>query len=66
MTIKFKIKFDKEFQDYYFQPFKGVDDYVWIHDILESNKGLVAITEYGDILIKEIDWKNMFVIAQYR
>lgn len=61
--ISFKIKFDDEFQDYYFTPFKN-GDYVWINDILEDDKGkLVAITEYGYFDVEKIDWDNMKVIV---
>lgn len=57
--LSFKIKFDKEFKDYYFTPFKNDRDYyVWVNDILETNKGLYAITEYGDIKVGKIDWEN--------
>lgn len=65
-TFRFKIRYDEEFQDYYFKPFKNREEYVWINDILESNKGLLAITEYGDIPVKEIDWKNMLVICEVK
>ena len=65
-TFKFKIRYDEEFQDYYFKPFKNREEYVWINDILETNKGLYAITEYGDIPVKEIDWKNMLVICEVK
>ena len=65
-TFRFKIRFDEEFQDYYFRPFKNREEYVWIDDILETNKGLLAITEYGDIPVKEIDWKNMLVICEVK
>lgn len=65
-TFRFKIRFDEEFQDYYFKPFKNREEYVWINDIMESNKGLLAITEYGDIPVKEIDWKNMLVICEVK
>lgn len=63
--LKFKIKFDEEFQDYYFTPFKNDRNYyVWINDIFETNKGLYAITDdYGDLQIKKIDWENMQVIV---
>ena len=60
----FKIKFDEEFQDYYFTPFKDRNYYVWINDILESDKGLLAITEFGDIPVTKIDWNNMKVLIQ--
>ena len=65
-TFRFKIRFDEEFQDYYFKPFKNREEYVWINDIFETNKGLLAITEYGDISVKEIDWKNMLVICEVK
>ena len=65
-TFRFKIRFDEEFQDYYFKPFKKREEYVWINDIMETNKGLLAITEYGDIPVKEIDWKNMLVICEVK
>lgn len=63
-TFRFKIRFDEEFQDYYFKPFKNREEYIWINDILKTNKGLLAITEYGVIPVKEIDWKNMLVICE--
>ena len=65
-TFRFKIRFDEEFQDYYFKPFKNREEYVWINDIMETNKGLLAITEYGDIPVKKIDWKNMLVICEVK
>ena len=65
-TFRFKIRFDEEFQDYYFKPFKNREEYVWINDIFETNKGLLDITEYGDIPVKEIDWKNMLVICEVK
>ena len=65
-TFRFKIRFDEEFQDYYFRPFKNREEYIWINDIMETNKGLLAITEYGDIPVKEIDWKNMLVICELK
>lgn len=65
-TFRFKIRFDEEFQDYYFKPFKNRDEYVWINDIMETNKGLYAITEYGDIPVKEVDWEKMLVICEVK
>lgn len=65
-TFRFKIRFDEEFQDYYFKPFKNRDEYVWINDIMETNKGLYAITEYGDIPVKEVDWNKMLVICEVK
>lgn len=65
-TFRFKIRYDEEFQDYYFKPFKNREEYVWINYIFETNKGLLAITEYGDIPVKEIDWKNMLVICEVK
>lgn len=65
-TLKFKIKFDEEFKDYYFTPFKNREEYVWINDIMETNKGLMAITEFGDIPVKKIDWENMLVICEVK
>ena len=65
-TFRFKIRYDEEFQDYYFKPFKNREEYVWINDIFETNKGLLSITEYGDIPVKEIDWKNMLVICEVK
>ena len=63
--ISFKIKFDEEFKDYYITPFKDCDDYVWINDIMEDNKGrLVMVTEYGYYYVKEINWKDMKVICE--
>ena len=35
-TFRFKIRFDEEFQDYYFKPFKNREEYVWINDIMET------------------------------
>lgn len=62
--ISFKIKLDEEFQDYYIQPFKGSDEYVWINDIIENNRGkLVMVTEYGFYDVEKIDWENMKVIC---
>lgn len=63
-TFRFKIRFDEEFQDYYFKPFKNREEYVWINDIMETNKGLYAITEYGGIPVKEVDWEKMLVICE--
>lgn len=65
-TFRFKIRYDEEFQDYYFKPFKNREEYVWINNIIETNKGLLAITKYGDIPVKEIDWKNMLVICEVK
>lgn len=61
--LSFKIKFDEEFKDYYFTPFKNDRDYyVWINDIFETSDGLYAITDdYGDIKVDKIDWDNMKV-----
>lgn len=54
--LEFKIKYDEEFQDYYFTPFKDRDYYVWISDIFESNVGLIAITDdHGEISVEKID-----------
>lgn len=62
--ISFKIKFDEEFQDYFIQPFKDCDDYVWLNDIMEDNRGnLVMISEYGYYNVEKIDWENMKVIC---
>ena len=61
--ISFKIKFDDEFKDYYIQPFKDCDDYVWINDIMESNKGLVMITEFGYYPVEKIDWKSKDTVS---
>ena len=41
-------------------------NYVWINDIMETDKGLYAITERGDIPVKEIDWNNMLVICEVK
>lgn len=61
--LEFKIKYDEEFQDYYFTPFKDREYYVWISDIFESNVGLIAITDdHGEISVEKIDWKNNKVI----
>lgn len=65
-TLKFKIRFDEEFKDYYFNPFKNREEYVWINDIMETNKGLMAITEFGAIPVQKIDWENMFVICEVK
>ena len=63
--ISFKIKFDEEFQDYYIQPFKDCDEYVWINDIFEDNIGkLIMVTEYGYYDVLKIDWENMKVICE--
>ena len=63
--ISFKLKFDEEFKDYYFQPFKNLDDYVWVDDILSDEKNqLWAITEYGDIQVEKVDYENMKVICR--
>lgn len=61
--LKFKVKYDKEFGDYYFTPFKNDRDYyVWLNDIFETNKGLLAITDdYGDIKIKEYNYDYVIV-----
>jgi hypothetical protein len=61
--IKFKVKFDEEFKDYYFTPFKNDRNYyVWLNDIFETNKGLYAITDdYGDIKIKEYNYEYVIV-----
>ena len=61
--LKFKVKYDEEFGDYYFTPFKNDRDYyVWLNDIFETNKGLYAITDdYGDIKIKEYDYNQVIV-----
>lgn len=52
-TFRFKIRYDEEFKDYYFKPFKNSEEYVWIDDIMKTNKGLLAITEYDDIPVKK-------------
>lgn len=63
--ISFKLKFDEEFKDYYFQPFKNSKDYVWVDDILSDEKNqLWAITEYGDIQVEKVDYENMKVICR--
>lgn len=63
--LKFKIRYDEEWKDYYFTPFKDKSYYVWINDIFETNKGLYAITDdYGDLKVKEVDWDNMKVIIE--
>ena len=63
--LKFETKFDEEFKDYYITPFKDCDDYVWINDIMQDDKGkLVMITEYGFYDVKKIDWENMKVICE--
>ena len=66
--LKFKVKFDEEFGDYYFTPFKNDREYyVWLNDIFEvidekGNKGLYAITDdYGDIKIKEYNYDYVIV-----
>ena len=64
MKISFKLKYDEEYGEYYFQPFKNNDDYVWENDILPDDKNqLWAITEYGDIRVDKIDYDNMKVIC---
>lgn len=63
--LKFKIRYDEEWKDYYFTPFKDKSYYVWLNDIFETNKGLYAITDdYGDLKVKKIDWDNMRVIIE--
>lgn len=61
--MKFKVKYDEEFEDYYFTPFKNDRDYyVWLSDIFETNKGLYAITDdYGLIKIKEYNYNYVIV-----
>ena len=60
--LKFKVKFDEEFGDYYFTPFKDRSYYVWLSDIFETNKGLMAITDdYGYIDIKEYNYDYVIV-----
>lgn len=65
--LKFKVKYDEEFQDYYFTPFKDKEYYVWLNDIFETNKGLYAITDdYGDIKIKEYNYEYVIVEVEMR
>lgn len=60
--LKFKVKYDEEFADYYFTPFKDKTYYVWLSDIFKTNKGLYAITDdYGDIKIKKYDYNQVIV-----
>ena len=61
--LKFKVKFDEEFQDYYFTPFKDRSYYVWINDIFETDKKeLYALTDdYGDIKVKEYNYKYVII-----
>ncbi len=60
--LKFKVKFDEEFGDYYFTPFKDREYYVWLNDIMETNKGLLAITDdYGAIKVKEYNYEYVII-----
>ena len=61
--LKFKVKFDEEFQDYYFTPFKDRSYYVWINDIFETDKKeLYALTDdYGDIKVKEYNYEYVII-----
>ena len=60
--LKFKVKFDNELGGYYFTPFKNNRDYyVWLSDIIETNYGLYAITEYGGIKVKEFNYNYVIV-----
>ena len=60
--LKFKVKYDEELGDYYFTPFKSNKDYyVWLNDIMETNYGLYAITEYGSIKVKEYNYNYVIV-----
>lgn len=61
--LKFKVKFDEEFQDYYFTPFKDRSYYVWLNDIFETDKmELYALTDdYGDIKVKEYNYEYVII-----
>lgn len=61
--LKFKVKYDEEFGDYYFTPFKNDRKYyVWLNDIFETNKGLYAITDdYGDIKVKKYNYEYVII-----
>ena len=60
--LKFKVKYDEELADYYFTPFKSNKNYyVWLNDIIETNYGLYAITEYGSIKVKEYNYNYVIV-----
>lgn len=60
--LKFKVKYDEEFGDYYFTPFKDRSYYIWLSDIYETNKGLYAITDdYGDIKIDSYNYDYVIV-----
>ncbi len=62
--LKFKVKFDEEFQDYYFTPFKDHEYYVWLNDIFETNEGLLAITDdYGALKVKEYNYEYVIIEA---
>ena len=61
--LKFKVKFDEEFQDYYFTPFKDRSYYVRLNDIFETDKKeLYALTDdYGDIKVKEYNYDYVII-----
>lgn len=61
--LKFKVKYDEQFGDYYFTPFKNDREYyVWLNDIFETNKGLYAITDdYGYIKVKEYNYEYVII-----
>lgn len=60
--LKFKVKFDNEFKDYYFTPFKDREYYVWLNDIFETDKGLYAITDdYGAFKVKEYNYEYVII-----
>lgn len=61
MKKQFKLKFDEEFGEYYFQLTEH-SDYIWTDSLLtnqDNNK--IAITEYGYFIVDNIDYKNMLV-----
>lgn len=61
MEKYFKIKYDKEFNDYYITPFKN-GDYIWLNQIFKTKDNkLVLLTEQGVLEIKSIDYKEMRV-----
>ena len=64
-NLKFKVKFDNEFNDYYFTPFKDKTYYVWLNNIFETNKGLYAITDdYSPLKVKEYNYNYVIIEAK--
>ena len=63
--ISFKLKFDEEFGEYYFQPFGGNEDYEWIDQLLEDQDGnMWCLTEHGGIKVVKVDYENNKVICE--